>query len=201
MDKFTTITGIAAPMPLVNIDTDMIIPKQFLKTIKRSGLGVNLFDEMRYTPDGKEIPDFVLNQPAWRESQIIVAGDNFGCGSSREHAPWALLDFGIRSVISTSFADIFYNNCFKNGILPIVLPQEAIDHLMDDAKKGANARITVDLENQTVSAADGTSFAFEVDAFKKHCLLNGLDDIGLTMEKVSSIDAFEKQTAAARPWA
>ena len=201
MDKFTTITGIAAPMPLVNIDTDMIIPKQFLKTIKRSGLGLNLFDEMRYTPDGKEIPDFVLNQPAWRESQIIVAGDNFGCGSSREHAPWALLDFGIRSVISTSFADIFYNNCFKNGILPIVLPQEAIDHLMDDAKKGANARITVDLENQTVSAADGTSFAFEVDAFKKHCLLNGLDDIGLTMEKVSSIDAFEKQTAAARPWA
>ncbi len=201
MDKFTTITGIAAPMPLVNIDTDMIIPKQFLKTIKRSGLGVNLFDEMRYTPDGKEIPDFVLNQPAWRESQIIVAGDNFGCGSSREHAPWALLDFGIRSVISTSFADIFYNNCFKNGILPIVLPQEAVDHLMDDAKKGANARITVDLENQTVSAADGTSFAFEVDAFKKHCLLNGLDDIGLTMEKVSSIDAFEKQTAAARPWA
>ncbi len=201
MDKFTTITGIAAPMPLVNIDTDMIIPKQFLKTIKRSGLGVNLFDEMRYTPDGKEIPDFVLNQPAWRESQIIVAGDNFRCGSSREHAPWALLAFGIRSVISTSFADIFYNNCFKNGILPIVLPQEAVDHLMDDAKRGANARITVDLENQTVSAADGTSFAFEVDAFKKHCLLNGLDDIGLTMEKVSSIDAFEKQTAAARPWA
>ncbi|NPD14302.1 3-isopropylmalate dehydratase small subunit [Xinfangfangia sp. D13-10-4-6] len=201
MDKFTTITGIAAPMPLVNIDTDMIIPKQFLKTIKRSGLGVNLFDEMRYTPDGKEIPDFVLNQPAWRESQIIVAGDNFGCGSSREHAPWALLDFGIRSVISTSFADIFYNNCFKNGILPIVLPQEAVDHLMDDARKGANARITVDLENQTVTAADGTAFAFEVDAFKKHCLLNGLDDIGLTMEKVSAIDAFEKQNAAARPWA
>ncbi|WP_112311444.1 3-isopropylmalate dehydratase small subunit [Pseudogemmobacter bohemicus] len=201
MDKFTTITGIAAPMPLVNIDTDMIIPKQFLKTIKRSGLGVNLFDEMRYTQDGKEIPDFVLNQPAYRESQIIVAGDNFGCGSSREHAPWALLDFGIRSVISTSFADIFYNNCFKNGILPIILPQDAVDHLMDDAKKGANARITVDLENQTVTASDGTSFAFEVDAFKKHCLINGLDDIGLTMEKVSAIDSFEKQNAAARPWA
>ncbi|MCL4065945.1 3-isopropylmalate dehydratase small subunit [Pseudomonas sp. GX19020] len=201
MDKFTTITGIAAPMPLVNIDTDMIIPKQFLKTIKRSGLGVNLFDEMRYTLDGKEIPDFVLNQPAYRESQIIVAGDNFGCGSSREHAPWALLDFGIRSVISTSFADIFYNNCFKNGILPIILPQDAVDYLMDDAKKGANARITVDLENQTVSASDGKSFAFEVDAFKKHCLLNGLDDIGLTMEKVSAIDTFEKQNAAARPWA
>ncbi|SEC75981.1 3-isopropylmalate dehydratase small subunit [Rhodobacter sp. 24-YEA-8] len=201
MDKFTTITGIAAPMPLVNIDTDMIIPKQFLKTIKRSGLGVNLFDEMRYTLDGKEIPDFVLNQPAYRESQIIVAGDNFGCGSSREHAPWALMDFGIRSVISTSFADIFYNNCFKNGILPIILPQDAVDYLMDDAKKGANARITVDLENQTVSASDGKSFAFEVDAFKKHCLLNGLDDIGLTMEKVSAIDTFEKQNAAARPWA
>ncbi len=201
MDKFTTITGIAAPMPLVNIDTDMIIPKQFLKTIKRSGLGVNLFDEMRYTPDGQEIPDFVLNQPAYRESQIIVAGDNFGCGSSREHAPWALLDFGIRCVISTSFADIFFNNCFKNGILPVVLPQEAVDYLMDDAKKGANARITVDLENQTVSASDGKSFAFEVDAFKKHCLINGLDDIGLTMEKVTSIDAFEKQNAAARPWA
>ncbi|MBJ2150145.1 3-isopropylmalate dehydratase small subunit [Paracoccus sp. IB05] len=201
MDKFTTITGIAAPMPLVNIDTDMIIPKQFLKTIKRSGLGVNLFDEMRYTLDGKEIPDFVLNQPAYRESQIIVAGDNFGCGSSREHAPWALLDFGIRSVISTSFADIFYNNCFKNGILPIILPQDAVGYLMDDAKKGANARITVDLENQTVSASDGKSFAFEVDAFKKHCLLNGLDDIGLTMEKVSAIDTFEKQNAAARPWA
>ncbi|VDC23186.1 3-isopropylmalate dehydratase small subunit [Pseudogemmobacter humi] len=201
MDKFTTLTGIAAPMPLVNIDTDMIIPKQFLKTIKRSGLGVNLFDEMRYTPDGKEIPDFVLNQPAWRESQIIVAGDNFGCGSSREHAPWALLDFGIRCVISTSFADIFFNNCFKNGILPVVLPQEAVDHLMDDAKKGANARITVDLENQTVSASDGTSFAFEVDAFKKHCLLNGLDDIGLTMEKSAAIDAFERANAMARPWA
>ena len=189
MDKFTTLTGIAAPMPLVNIDTDMIIPKQFLKTIQRSGLGKNLFDEMRYTQDGAEIPDFVLNQPAYRKAQIIVAGDNFGCGSSREHAPWALLDFGIRCVISTSFADIFFNNCFKNGILPVVLPQEAVDHLMEDARKGENARLTVDLENQTVTASDGTSFAFEVDAFKKHCMLNGLDDIGLTLERAGSIDA------------
>jgi 3-isopropylmalate/(R)-2-methylmalate dehydratase small subunit len=201
MDKFTTLTGVAAPMPLVNIDTDMIIPKQFLKTIQRSGLGKNLFDEMRYTQDGKEIPDFVLNQPAYRNAQIIVAGDNFGCGSSREHAPWALLDFGIRCVISTSFADIFFNNCFKNGILPVVLPQEAVDHLMDDARKGANARITVDLESQTVTASDGTSFRFEVDAFKKHCLLNGLDDIGLTLEKAAAIDTFEKKNATLRPWA
>ena len=201
MDKFTTLTGIAAPMALANIDTDMIIPKQFLKTIQRSGLGVNLFDEMRYTQDGKEIPDFVLNQPAYRKSEIIVAGDNFGCGSSREHAPWALLDFGIRCVIATSFADIFYNNCFKNGILPVVLPQEAIDHLMDDAKKGANARMTVDLENQTVTASDGKSYAFEVDAFKKHCLMNGLDDIGLTMEKAASIDSYEAKVATLRPWA
>ncbi len=201
MDKFTTLTGIAAPMPLVNIDTDMIIPKQFLKTIQRSGLGVNLFDEMRYTLDGKEIPDFVLNQPAYRKAEIIVAGDNFGCGSSREHAPWALLDFGIRCVIATSFADIFYNNCFKNGILPVVLPQEAIDHLMDDARKGANARMTVDLESQTVTASDGKSFAFEVDAFKKHCLMNGLDDIGLTLEKAASIDSYEAKAATLRPWA
>jgi 3-isopropylmalate/(R)-2-methylmalate dehydratase small subunit len=200
MDKFTTLTGVAAPMPLVNIDTDMIIPKQFLKTIKRSGLGVNLFDEMRFTQDGKEIPEFVLNQPAYRNAQILVAGDNFGCGSSREHAPWALLDFGIRAVISTSFADIFYNNCFKNGILPIVLPQEAVDILMDDARKGANARMTVDLENQTVAASDGQTFTFEVDAFKKHCLLNGLDDIGLTLEKKASIDAYEKTAAQSRPW-
>ena len=200
MEKFTTLTAIAAPMPLVNIDTDMIIPKQFLKTIKRSGLGANLFDEMRFTQDGKEIPDFILNQPAYRQAQILVAGDNFGCGSSREHAPWALLDFGIRSVISTSFADIFYNNCFKNGILPIVLPQQAVDHLMEDARKGANARITVDLENQTVVASDGTSFSFEVDPFKKHCLVNGLDDIGLTLEKAASIDTFEDQAAQSRPW-
>ncbi len=201
MDKFTTLTGIAAPMPPVNIDTDMIIPKQFLKTIQRSGLGKNLFDEMRYTQDGQEIPDFVLNQPAYRSAQILVAGDNFGCGSSREHAPWALLDFGIRCVISTSFADIFYNNCFKNGILPIILPQEQVDILMADAKKGANARMTVDLAAQTVTASDGQSFGFDVDPFRKHCLLNGLDDIGLTLEKAAAIDSFEAKNAALRPWA
>jgi len=200
MDKFTTLTGIAAPMPLVNIDTDMIIPKQFLKTIHRSGLGKNLFDEMRYDSEGNEIPDFVLNQPAYRQSQIIVAGDNFGCGSSREHAPWALMDFGIRCVISTSFADIFFNNCFKNGILPIVMPKEVVDVLMEDARKGANARMTVDLENQVVTTSDGQSFAFEVDAFRKHCMLEGLDDIGLTMEKSGSIDSFETQMAQSRPW-
>jgi len=200
MDKFTTLTGIAAPMPLVNIDTDMIIPKQFLKTIKRTGLGVHAFDEMRYDAQGNENPDFVLNQPAYRQSSIIVAGDNFGCGSSREHAPWALLDFGIRAVISTSFADIFHNNCFKNGILPITLPAEAVEVLMEDARKGANARMTVDLEAQTVTTSDGVSFAFEIDPFKKHCLLNGLDDIGLSLEKQSSIDAFEARAAASRPW-
>ena len=200
MDKFTEITGTAAPMPLVNIDTDMIIPKVFLKTIKRSGLGVNLFDEMRYDRDGNEIADFVLNQPAYRETRILVAGDNFGCGSSREHAPWALLDFGIRCVISTSFADIFFNNCFKNGILPITLPQDAVEVLMDDAAKGANARMTVDLENQTVSTSDGQQFRFEIDPFRKHCLLNGLDDIGLTMEKSTAIDRYETQMEQARPW-
>ncbi len=200
MDKFTTLTGIAAPMPLVNIDTDMIIPKQFLKTIQRSGLGKNLFDEMRYTQDGAEIADFVLNQPSYRKAEIIVAGDNFGCGSSREHAPWALLDFGIRCVISTSFADIFYNNCFKNGILPIVLPQAAVEVLMEDARKGGNARMTVDLETQTVSTSDGASFDFEVDPFRKHCLLNGLDDIGLTLEKAPSIDVYESKAKTLRPW-
>ncbi len=200
MEKFTTLTGVAAPMPLVNIDTDMIIPKQFLKTIQRTGLGKNLFDEMRYDDQGREIPDFVLNQPAYRKSEILVAGDNFGCGSSREHAPWALADFGIRTIISTSFADIFYNNCFKNGMLPIVLPQEQVDILMDDARKGENARISIDLESQTVTSADGQVFSFEIDPFKKHCLLNGLDDIGLTLEKVASIDAFEAQATQARPW-
>ncbi|KFI33746.1 3-isopropylmalate dehydratase [Haematobacter missouriensis] len=201
MDRFTTLTGVAAPMPLVNIDTDMIIPKQFLKTIKRTGLGKNLFDEMRYEADGSEKPDFVLNQPAYRKAEIIVAGDNFGCGSSREHAPWALLDFGIRCVISTSFADIFYNNCFKNGILPITLPQEQVDRLMDDARRGSNARITVDLEAQTVSASDGEVFHFEIDPFRKHCLLNGLDDIGLTLENAGDIDAYEANTRMSRPWA
>jgi len=200
MTPFTKITGIAAPMPLVNIDTDMIIPKQFLKTIKRSGLGVNLFDEMRYTQDGSEIPEFVLNQPAYRNAEIIVAGDNFGCGSSREHAPWALLDFGIRAVVSTSFADIFYNNCFKNGILPIALPAEQVAVLMEDAKRGANARMSVDLEAQTVTTSDGQSFPFEVDAFRKHCLINGLDDIGLTLEKAAAIDSFEQKAATLRPW-
>ncbi len=200
MQKFTTLTGIAAPMPLVNIDTDMIIPKQFLKTIARTGLGKALFDEMRYTLDGAEIPGFVLNQPAYRHAEIIVAGENFGCGSSREHAPWALLDFGIRCVISTSFADIFYNNCFKNGMLPIVLPQGVVDVLMADAKRGANARLTVDLAAQTVATSDGQVFSFEVDSHRKHCLINGLDDIGLTLEKAAAIDRFEKQAAALRPW-
>ena len=200
MDKFETVSGVAAPMPLVNIDTDMIIPKQFLKTIKRSGLGVNLFDEMRYDADGNEISDFVLNKPAYRNAEILVAGENFGCGSSREHAPWALKDFGIKVVISESFADIFYNNCFKNGILPVVLPADAVAVLMQDAEKGENARITVDLENQVVSATDGTEFSFEVDAFKKHCLMNGLDDIGLTNQKVDHIDAFEAKHAESQPW-
>jgi len=200
MEKFTTLTGIAAPMPLVNIDTDMIIPKQFLKTIARTGLGRNLFDEMRYTQDGAEIADFVLNRPAYRNAQILIAGDNFGCGSSREHAPWALLDFGIRCVISTSFADIFHGNCFKNGILPVVLPPDAVARLMEDARKGENARIGIDLAAQTVTAADGTVFAFEVDPFKKHCLLNGLDEIGLTLEKAAAIEAFEAKAATLRPW-
>ena len=200
MDKFDKLTGIAAPMPLVNIDTDMIIPKQFLKTIKRSGLGVNLFDEMRYDRQGNEIPDFVLNQPAYREASILIAGDNFGCGSSREHAPWALADFGIKVIVSTSFADIFFNNCFKNGMLPIVLPQEQVDILMKDAEKGANARMEVDLEAQTISTSDGETFTFDVDPFKKHCLLEGLDDIGLTLAKASAIDTYEESAAQARPW-
>ena len=200
MDKFTTFTGIAAPMPKINIDTDAIIPKNFLKTIKRTGLGKHLFHEQRYDNNGDENPDFILNKPAYRESEIIVAGENFGCGSSREHAPWAIKDFGIRCVIAPSFADIFYNNCFKNGILPIALPQEQVDVLMKDAEKGSNARMTVDLEAQTVTTSDGEAFGFEVDAFKKHCLLEGLDDIGLTMEKSASIDAFESSSATARPW-
>ena len=200
MEKFEKITGIAAPMPLVNIDTDMIIPKVFLKTIKRSGLGVNLFDEMRYDRQGNEIADFVLNKPQYREASILVAGDNFGCGSSREHAPWALADFGIKVIVSTSFADIFFNNCFKNGMLPVVLPQDQVDLLMKDAEKGSNARMTVDLERQEITTSDGTVIPFEVDAFKKHCLLNGLDDIGLTLEKVSAIDTFEKSAAQSRPW-
>ena len=200
MDKFEKLSGVAEPMPLINIDTDMIIPKVFLKTIKRSGLGVNLFDEMRYNDDRAEIPDFVLNKAQYRNAEILVAGDNFGCGSSREHAPWAIKDFGIRCVISTSFADIFFNNCFKNGILPIILPKEQVDALMKDAEKGSNARIEIDLEDQTVTSSDGEVYSFEVDSFKKHCLLNGLDDIGLTMENVGSIDNYELKLSSERPW-
>jgi 3-isopropylmalate/(R)-2-methylmalate dehydratase small subunit len=200
MEKFTVHTGVAAPLPHINVDTDMIIPKQFLKTIHRHGLGKSLFHEMRYDDAGGEIAEFVLNKQAWRDASILVAGENFGCGSSREHAPWALLDFGIRVVVAPSFADIFYNNCFKNGILPIVLPQEDVDRLMDDAHRGANATVTVDLENQTISGPDGGEIAFEVDSHRKHCLLNGLDDIGLTMEKVHHIDAFEDEYARREPW-
>ncbi|WP_114286443.1 3-isopropylmalate dehydratase small subunit [Candidatus Halocynthiibacter alkanivorans] len=200
MEKYQKLTGIAAPMPLINIDTDMIIPKVFLKTIKRSGLGVNLFAEMRYNDDGSEKDDFVLNQPAYRDAEIIVAGDNFGCGSSREHAPWAIKDFGVRCVVSTGFADIFFSNCFKNGILPIVLPKEQVDLLMKDAEKGANARMTVDLEAQEITTSDGEVIAFDVDAFKKHCLLEGLDDISLTLAKADAIQSFEQQAQQSRPW-
>ncbi|WOI56105.1 3-isopropylmalate dehydratase small subunit [Palleronia sp. LCG004] len=200
MDKFEKLTGVAAPLPLINIDTDMIIPKQFLKTIKRSGLGVNLFDEMRYNDDGSENENFVLNKPAYREAEILVAGENFGCGSSREHAPWAIKDFGIRCVIAPSFADIFFNNCFKNGILPIPLPQEQVDVLMADAEKGANARMEIDLENQTITTSEGETIRFEIDPFRKHCLLEGLDDIGLTLEKAAAIDTFEASVGQSRPW-
>jgi 3-isopropylmalate/(R)-2-methylmalate dehydratase small subunit len=201
MDKFTTLTGVAAPLEIMNVDTDMIIPKQYLKTIKRTGLGAGLFAEMRFRDDGSENPDFVLNKPAYRDAKILVAGDNFGCGSSREHAPWALLDFGIRCVISTSFADIFYQNCFKNGILPITVSKEDLDKLMDDASRGANATMTVDLEAQEIQGPDGNVVKFDLDPFKKHCLLNGLDDIGLTMEKKKRIDSFEDKLDAERPWA
>ncbi|MCG5481515.1 MAG: 3-isopropylmalate dehydratase small subunit [Ensifer alkalisoli] len=201
MDKFTTLTGIAVPINMTHVDTDRIIPKNYLKTIKRTGLGKGLFAESRYLEDGSPNPDFVLNKPAYQNAQILVAGDNFGCGSSREHAPWALLDFGIRCVISTSFADIFYNNCFKNGILPIVVSQADLDKLMDDASRGSNAVLTVDLEAQEITGPDGGSIKFEIDAFKRHCLLNGLDDIGLTLEKASAIDNFETATATSRPWA
>lgn len=201
MDKFTKLTGVAAPLPMINVDTDMIIPKQFLKTIKRTGLGKSLFDEMRYDANGNELPDFVLNKPAYRQASILVSGENFGCGSSREHAPWALLDFGIRCVIAPSFADIFYNNCFKNGILPIKLPAADVEKLLDDAQRGANAVVTVDLENQVITGPDGGSIAFDVDQFRKHCLLNGLDDIGLTLQKAEKIQAFEQQQATSQPWA
>ena len=200
MEKFEKMTAIAAPMPLINIDTDMIIPKQFLKTIKRSGLGVSAFHEMRYQMDGTENPGFVLNQDAYRNANILVAGDNFGCGSSREHAPWALLDFGVRCVISTSFADIFYNNCFKNGILPVIVTDKELNVLMQDAEKGSNARMVIDLESQLIETSDGKVINFNVDQHRKHCLINGLDDIGLTMEKAASIDMFEKHMATNAPW-
>lgn len=200
MDKFTTLTGIAAPLPLINVDTDMIIPKQFLKTIKRSGLGANLFDELRFDREGQEIPDFVLNQPAYRAAEILVAGDNFGCGSSREHAPWAIKDFGIRCVIAPSFADIFFNNCFKNGILPIALPQEQVDQIMRDAERGANARVSVDLDAQEITLSDGTLINFDIEPFRKKCLLEGLDDIGLTLEKEDAINSYENGQQLTRPW-
>lgn len=199
MDPFKKLTAVAAPLPMVNVDTDKIIPARYLKTIKRSGLSEGLFRDLRYDKDGKET-DFVLNKPAYQGAQILVAGDNFGCGSSREHAPWALLDAGIRCVISTSFADIFYNNCFKNGILPIVVSKEDLEKLMDDAERGANATLTVDLESQTIQGPDGGAIAFEVDPWKKHCLLNGLDDIGQTMQKQTEIDGFEAQQKTSQPW-
>jgi len=199
MEPFKTLDGIAAPLNMINVDTDMIIPKQFLKTIHRTGLGKALFDEMRHKQDGSENPDFVLNKPAYRHAQILVTGENFGCGSSREHAPWALLDFGIRCVISTSFADIFYNNCFQNGVLPIKVPPETLALLMDDAQKGANARMTIDLAKQTITRPDGTTISFDIDPFRKHCLLNGLDDIGITLQKDKSIAGFEAKRRA-QPW-
>jgi 3-isopropylmalate/(R)-2-methylmalate dehydratase small subunit len=201
MQKFTKLTGVAAPMPMINIDTDKIIPKNYLKTIKRTGLGKALFAEIRYDEAGKEKPDFVLNKPAYRKAEILVAGENFGCGSSREHAPWALLDFGIRCVISTGFADIFYNNCFKNGILPIKVTPEELEKLLDDAGRGANATLTVDLEKQEIRGPDGGVISFEVDAHRKHCLMEGLDDIGLTMQKDNSIADYEAKAATTRPWA
>ena len=200
MDKFTTLEGVAAPLRIINVDTDMIIPKQYLKTIKRTGLGKGLFSEQRYNDDGSENPDFVLNKPAYRNAQILVADDNFGCGSSREHAPWALLDFGIRCIISTSFGDIFYNNCFKNGVLPIRVSPQELEKLFDDADRGANARLTIDLEKQEIRGPDGGAISFEIDPFRKHCLINGLDDIGLTLEKKSKIDSFESKATADRPW-
>ena len=200
MKKFDQLTGVAAPLNILNIDTDMIIPKQFLKTIKRSGLGANLFDEMRFTQDGEEIADFVLNREPYRGAEIIVAGDNFGCGSSREHAPWALLDFGIRCVISTSFADIFYNNCFKNGILPITISADDRDALMADAADIENPELSIDLETQTIRRPNGVEVSFEIDPFRKQCLLEGLDDIGLTLEKGGSIDSFEATRAEEKPW-
>ena len=201
MEKFTTLTGIAAHLPMINVDTDMIIPKQYLKTIARTGLGEGLFAELRYDEAGERLPDFVLHNHPYTEAQILIAGDNFGCGSSREHAPWALLDFGFRCIVAPSFADIFYNNCFKNGILPVVLPQSEIDKLIDDASRGANAVMTVDLEVQEIRGPDGGSIPFDVDPHRKRCLMEGLDDIALTIEKADAIEAFEQETATSRPWA
>lgn len=198
MEKFTTLTAIAAPLPLINVDTDMIIPKQFLRTIKRTGLGINLFNDMRYDDNGQPLSDFVLNKPPYTEAHILVTGENFGCGSSREHAPWALLDFGIRCVIAPSFADIFYNNCFKNGILPLQLPQADVDKVMQAAQNKEN--VTVSLEKQTVSLQDGNCFSFEIDEFRRHCLLNGLDDIGLTLEKEDAITQYEANNLSEKPW-
>jgi 3-isopropylmalate/(R)-2-methylmalate dehydratase small subunit len=200
MEKFTKLTGVAAPLPIVNVDTDMIIPKDYLKTIKRTGLSVGLFAEMRFNDDGSENPDFVLNKPAYRNAQILVAGDNFGCGSSREHAPWALLDFGIRCVISTSFADIFYNNCFKNGILPVTVSKEDLAALMADASDREHPELTVDLEKQEITRPNGPKVKFKIDEFRRECLLNGLDDIGLTMQKAKKIDAFEARQRETQPW-
>jgi 3-isopropylmalate/(R)-2-methylmalate dehydratase small subunit len=200
MEPFNKLTGVAAPLRMINVDTDKIIPKQFLKTVQRTGLGKHLFDELRYKDDGSENPDFVLNKPAYRKASILVAGQNFGCGSSREHAPWALLDFGIRCVIAPSYADIFHNNCFKNGVLPVTLPQEQVDELMSIAERGANATITVDLETQTVTGPDGQTYAFEIDPFRRHCMLNGLDDVGLTLEHAGEIQSFEAGQKAAQPW-
>jgi len=201
MQPFTTLTGVAAPLPMVNVDTDMIIPKQFLKTTKRTGLGSALFFEMRTRPDGSPNPDFVLNKPAYKNAKLLIAGANFGCGSSREHAPWALLDFGIRCIVAPSFADIFYNNCFKNGVLPIAVPQEQVDRLMEDASLGANAVITVDLERQEIVRPDGSRIHFDVDPFRKQCLLNGWDDIGLTMRHEKDISDFEARRRISEPWA
>jgi 3-isopropylmalate/(R)-2-methylmalate dehydratase small subunit len=201
MDKFNKLEGVAAPLKMINVDTDMIIPKQYLKTIKRTGLAKGLFAEKRYKDDGSENPDFVLNKPAYRKAKILVADDNFGCGSSREHAPWALLDYGIRCVISTSFGDIFYNNCFKNGILPIRVKPEELERLFDDAERGSNATLSIDLEAQEIRGPDGGVVRFEIDQFRKHCLLNGLDDVGLTMVKQDKIASYEEKTKSSRPWA
>jgi len=200
MDAFTTLTGIAAPLPMANVDTDKIIPARFLKTIERTGLGKSLFANLRYNEDGSENPDFVLNQPPYRQAEVLIAHENFGCGSSREHAPWALLDFGIRCVIAPDFADIFHNNSFKNGILPVKLPREVCDQLMEDATLGANARITIDLQRQVVVRPNGEEIAFEIDPLRRHLLLNGLDDIGQTMQQAPAIDSFETRQRAAQPW-